>query len=79
MSYFLKKFLRVMAVLGYLVRLERGLGLAFDSHFLHGFFHKNIPYLILYHWTKFQCQTYSFSRYQTKCVIKFLFRQLMTP
>ena len=26
-----------MAVLGYLVKLKRGLGLAFGAHFLHGF------------------------------------------
>ena len=46
-----------MAVLGYLAKLKRGLGLAFDSHFLHNFFCKNVPYLILYQWTKFQCHT----------------------
>ena len=44
-----------MAVLGYLAKLKRGLGLAFSVHFLDIFFHKNHPYLILYHWTKFQC------------------------
>ena len=26
-----------MAILGYLVKLKRGLGLAFGAHFLHGF------------------------------------------
>ena len=30
----------VMAVLGYLPKLKRGLGLAFGEHFLHGFFDK---------------------------------------
>ena len=45
MSYFLKNFLHVMAVLGYLVKLKRGLGLAFDPHFLHDFFIKIFPYL----------------------------------
>ena len=46
-----------MAVLGYLAKLKRGLRLAFGAHFLHDFFYKNVPYLILYQWTKFQCHT----------------------
>ena len=45
-----------MAVLGYLAKLERGLGLAFRARFLHDF-HKNVPYLILYQWTEFQSHT----------------------
>ena len=63
-----------MAVLGYLPKLKRGLGLAFGAHFLFDFSINNtlsmdkvsMSYL------------FSFSRYQTKCVIKFLFRQMMT-
>ena len=47
-----------MAVLGYLPELKKGLGIAFGAHFLHDFFHKNVPYLILYQWTKFQCHTF---------------------
>ena len=47
-----------MAVLGYLAKLKRGLRLAFGAHFLHDFFHKNVPYLILYQWTKYQCHTF---------------------
>ena len=47
-----------MAVLFYLPRLKRSLGLAFGANFLHDFFHKNVPYLILYQWTKFQCHTF---------------------
>ena len=35
MSYFQKILLLAMAVLGYLVKLKRGLGLAFGVHFLH--------------------------------------------
>ena len=38
-----------------LAKLKRGLGLTFGAHFLHDFFHKNLPYLILYQWAKFQC------------------------
>ena len=46
-----------MAVLGYLAKLKRGLGLAFGAHFLHNFSIKNVLYLILYQWTKFQRHT----------------------
>ena len=31
---------------------------SFWSTFSAGFFHKNVPYLILYQWTKFQCHTF---------------------
>ena len=51
-----------MAVLGYLAKLKRGLGVAFDAHFLHDIFVKNIPYLILYQWTKFQYHTFFLSQ-----------------
>ena len=62
--------------MGYLSKLKRGLGLAFGAHFLHGFFMQiynslssdKVPMSYLFY----------FSRYQTKYVIKFLFRQLMT-
>ena len=46
-----------MSVLSYLAKLKRGLGLTFGAYFLHDFFHKNVPYLILYQWPKFQCDT----------------------
>ena len=44
-----------MAVLGYLAKLKRGLGLAFGVHFLHDFSTKKVSYIILYQWTKFPC------------------------
>ena len=50
-------------------------GTSFWCIFIAWFFHKNVPYLILHEWTNFQCHT--FSKYQTKCFIKFLLRQLM--
>ena len=37
MSYFQNNFLHAMAVLGYLPKLKRGLGLAFGTHFPHVF------------------------------------------
>ena len=46
-----------MSVLGYLTKLKRDLGLTSGAHFLHDFFHKNVPYLLLYQWTKFLCWT----------------------
>ena len=42
-----------MAVLGYLAKLERGLGLAFGQHSLSDFPIKNVASLILYQWTNF--------------------------
>ena len=47
-----------MVVLGYLPKLERGLGLAFGEHLLLVFFHENVPGLIPYHLTMFQCHTF---------------------
>ena len=45
-----------MAVLSYLAKLKRCLGLAFGAHFLHDFSIKMFCiYLILYQWKKFQC------------------------
>ena len=70
-------FLHVMAVSGYLLKLKRSLELAFGAYFLNDFPIKmalfntistdkvSMPYLI------------SFSRYQTTCVFKFLFRHLV--
>ena len=45
-----------MAVLGYLPKLKRSLGLAL-VHSLSMVF-RNVSYLILYLWTKFQCHTF---------------------
>ena len=72
-----------MAVLCYLPKLERSLGLAFDAHFLHDlhflhFLHKKCSLFNSLSMDKTSMShLFSFSRYQTKCVIKFLVRQLM--
>ena len=66
-----------MVNLCYLLKLKRGLGLVLGAHFLHDFSIKKFLFNTLsidkvkisYH--------FSFSRYQTKCSIRFLFRQLM--
>ena len=47
-----------MAVLGYLLKLKRDLELALTSIFFACYFHKNVPYLILYQFTKFQCHDF---------------------
>ena len=62
-----------MAVLGYFPELKSGLQLVFGAHFLHYFSIKK--FLIEYSIDEqsFNAITFSFSRYQTKCV-NFLFR-----
>ena len=67
-----------MTVLGYLAKLKRGLGLAFDSYFLHDFFKKCSLFNSILMDKVSMSHLIFFSRYQTKCVIKFIFRQLMT-
>ena len=47
----------IHSVLGFLPKQKRGLGLDFGAQISTGF-HKNVPYLILYQWTKFQCHTF---------------------
>ena len=41
--------------------------------------HKNDLYLILHPWKVSVPYLFSFSRYETKCFIEFLFKQLMMP
>ena len=77
-SYFQKNFLHAMAVLGYLPKLKRGLGLAFGAYFLHDFPWKCSLFNTLLMDKISMSYLLSLTRYQTKYVIKFLFRQLMT-
>ena len=49
------------------------MGLAFGAYFQYAFFHKNVPYSILY-----PSDQVSFSSNQTKRVFKFFCKQLMT-
>ena len=78
MSYFKKNFMNAMDVLGYLSKLKRGLGLAFGAHFLHGFSLKCSLFNNLSMDKVSMSYLFSFSIYQTKYVIKFLFGQLIT-
>ena len=57
-----------MAVLGFLTKLKSGLGLAIGAHISLLDTQSTDKVSISY--------PFSFSRYQTKCVIKFLLRQL---
>ena len=58
---------------------RKGSGINFWCTFSAWIVRKNALYLILYQWTKFQYHNFlSILRYQTKYVIKFLLRQLMT-
>ena len=54
-----------MAVLGYLAKLKRGLGLAFGVYFLNDFFHKNVLFNTLSMGKVSMSSLISFSRYQT--------------
>ena len=51
-----------MALLSYLPKVKRGLGLALCAHFLYDFSKKISFFLILYQWAKFQCHTFSLSQ-----------------
>ena len=66
-----------MAVLGYLPKLKGGLGLAFGGIFCMIFPYKCFLFNTLSTGKVSISYLFSFRRYQTKCVIKFLFRQLM--
>ena len=61
---FLKALLAWNGCFGLFSKIKIGSGSSIWFPFSAWFIHKNVPYLIL-------------SRYQTKCVIKLLFRQLM--
>ena len=74
----LKWFLACNGCFGLFTKIIMRSGNSFCCTFSAWFFYKNVLYLILHLLTRFHCHTFFFSRYQTKCVIEFLFRQLMT-
>ena len=53
---FLKKF-ACNGCFGLFSKIKKGSGASFWGLFSAWFFHKNVPYLVLYQWTKFQCHT----------------------
>ena len=52
---FLKEFLACNGCFGLFSKIKKGSGASFWCIFSAWFFHKNVPYLIHYQWTKFQC------------------------
>ena len=74
---FLKEFLGYNGCFGLFTKIKKeGLGIVFGVHFLHDY-----PYKYsLFNTLSMDKVSYlfSFSGHQTKCVMKFLFRQLMT-
>ena len=52
---FLKDFLTCNGCFGLFRKIKKGIGASFWFTFSAWFFHKNVPCLILYQWTKFQC------------------------
>ena len=64
MPYFEKNFLLAMAVLGYLAKLKSGLGLTFDTHFLHDFSRGKFLFNSLSMDKVSMSHLISFSRYQ---------------
>ena len=59
---------------GLFTKIKKVFGINFQCIFSAWIFHANASYFILYHVSTL----YPFKRYQTKCVVKFWFIQLMT-
>ena len=74
---FLKEFLARNHFFGLFTKVKKGSGSSLWSTFSAWFSNENVPYLISMDKVSMS-YLYSFLRYQTKCVIKFLFRQFMT-
>ena len=55
---FLKEFLACNGCFGLFSKIKKGSGASFWCTFSAWFFHKNVPYLILYQWPKFQHDTF---------------------
>ena len=72
----LKEFVSCNGCFGLFTKTKKGSGTSFRCTFCAWFFHKNVHKGLSIQ--KFSVSHFcSFSRYQIKCIIKFLFRQLM--
>ena len=62
MRFSIKDFLRkcefLISCFGLMTKIKKGSGTRFQCIFSTYFFYKNVAYLMLYHFTKFQYQTY---------------------
>ena len=56
---FSSEFLACNGCFGLSTKIKKGSGTRFRCTFSAWFFHKDVPYSILYLWTKFQCHTFS--------------------
>ena len=72
---FLKEFLACNYCFGLFTKIKEGSGTSFWHIISAWFFHKNVSYLILYLWSKFQYHTFFPSQEINQNA---LFRQLMT-
>ena len=59
---FLKKVLASNGCFGLFTKIKKGSGTSFWCTFSAWFFHKNVSYLILYQWKKFQYHTFFHSQ-----------------
>ena len=75
---FLKQLLAWNSCFGLFSKIKKWSGASFWCLFFAWFIHKNVPYLILSMDKVSMSHIIFFSRYQTECVIKLLFGQLMT-
>ena len=62
-TIFQKEYLMCNGCFELFNKIRKGSGANFSSTFSARFFHKNVPYLILYQLTKFQCYTLFLSQY----------------
>ena len=56
-TLFLKEFVVWNGCFGIISKIKKGSSVRFWCTFPAWLFHKNVPYLILYQWTNFQCHT----------------------
>ena len=74
---FLKEFFACNGCFGLFNTIKNESWTSFLCTFSAWFFHKNVPDLVLYQLTKFQCHTFFLPKKLNKMFYKFFFRQLM--
>ena len=76
-KYLLKESPACNGFFGLFTKVKKRSGNSLWYTFSTWFSNKNVPYLILYQWTKFQCHIFFLLKIPNKMCIKFLLRQLM--
>ena len=69
----LKEFLACTGSFELFCKIKKGSGASFWCTFSAWFFFKNVPYLIVYQWTKFQCHTLFLSQNSKQHVLLSLY------